>query len=52
MEPCNFFAISRGAICCACSVNFSLMRETAGMRLRRFPTQQKEENKKKNVNVE
>ena len=28
---------SRGAFCCACPVNFSLIRETAGMRLRRFP---------------
>ena len=25
----------RGAFCCACPVNFSLMRETAGMQLRR-----------------
>ena len=29
--------MSRGAFCCACPVNFSLIRETAGMRLRRFP---------------
>ena len=27
---------SRGAFSCACSVNFSLIPETAGLRLRRF----------------
>ena len=26
--------------CCACSVNFSLKRETAAMSLRRFPAQE------------
>ena len=31
---------SRGAFCCACSVNFSLIRETAAMRPRRFPTRE------------
>ena len=29
---------------CACSVNFSLMRKTAGMRLRRFAKKKKQEN--------
>ena len=29
----NADLMSRGAFCCACSVNFSLIRETAGMRL-------------------
>ena len=28
-----------GAFCCACFINFSLIRETAGIRLRRFPAQ-------------
>ena len=37
MEELTEDSISRGAFCCACSVNFSLIRETAGMRLRRFP---------------
>ena len=31
---------SRGAFCCAFPVNFSLIRETAGMRLRRFPSRE------------
>ena len=31
---------SKRAFCCACSVNFSLKRETAAMRLRRFPAQE------------
>ena len=31
---------SRGEFCCACSVNFSLIRETAAMRPRRFPTRE------------
>ena len=35
-RSCNLTGSSRGAFCCACSVNFSLIRETAGMHLRRF----------------
>ena len=31
---------SKGAFCRACSVNFSLIRETAAMRLRRFPARE------------
>ena len=31
---------SKREFCCACSVNFSLKRETAAMRLRRFPAQE------------
>ena len=33
---------SRGAFCCACSVNFGFMRQTAGIRLRRFSDQNRE----------
>ena len=32
--------LSRGAFCCACFINFSLIRETAGMRLRQFPARE------------
>ena len=32
--------LTEQAFCCACSVNFSLKRETAAMRLRRFPAQE------------
>ena len=39
---------SKRAFCCACSVNFSLKRETAAMRLRRFPAQ---ESRKKRARI-
>ena len=38
-----------GAFYCACSVNFSLIRETAAMRPRRFPA--RESRKKRNIKI-
>ena len=40
---------SRGAFCCVCSVNFSLMRETAGMRLRRFSAQESRKKRSRKI---
>ena len=40
---------SRGAFCCACSVNFNLIRETAGMRLRRFPAQESRKKRRRKI---
>ena len=40
---------SRGAFCCACSVNFSLIRETAGMCLRSLLKNQKRKEAEKYV---
>ena len=39
-RPWNTARTSRGTFCCACSVNFSLIRETADMCLHRFPAQE------------
>ena len=38
--------VSRGAFCCAFPVNFGLIRETAGMRLRQFPARETRKEKK------
>ena len=36
----NLRPFSRGIFCCACPVNFTLIRETAGMHLHRFPSRE------------
>ena len=50
-SPSPFFParFSRGAFCCAYSVNFSLILETAAMRPRRFPA--RESRKKRNIKI-
>ena len=35
--------------CCACSVKFSLIRETAGMRQRRFPAQESRKKRSRKI---
>ena len=42
MPPYRRYSVtmSRGAFCCACSFNFSVMRETTGVHLRRFLAQE------------
>ena len=41
--------VNRGAFCCACSVNFSLMLETAGMRLRQFSAQESRKERSRKI---
>ena len=45
----KFLAGSREAFCCACFVSFSLMRETAGMHLRRFSAQGSREKRSRKI---
>ena len=40
---------SRGAFCCTCSVNFGLMRETAGVRLQQFPARESRKKRRRKI---